>query len=249
MKSIHYYIYIVCCCVALASCDSGDIAEKVYTVDEKGYTVELTARVSGIGEWDGTDYTLAVAGFTADSKFAQVQRALPATIGNGTPLSITLSNLSDDVQTVELALTNSLRKRIITLATINMNDYRNYGTRDTIRLDLGQVDVGQTGVLQMGLFNRACIQCHGANGRSAAGLTLTEGNAYAALVDVPSTRRTGYMRVESGNAEASLLHLILREGGEDLLSHNHTEILSSQFKTNLEEVSALIDQWIEQLKP
>ena len=78
---------------------------------------------------------------------------------------------------------------------------------------------------------------------------LTEGNAYAALVDVPSTRRTGYMRVESGNAEASLLHLILREGGEDLLSHNHTEILSSQFKTNLEEVSALIDQWIEQLKP
>ena len=66
---------------------------------------------------------------------------------------------------------------------------------------------------------------------------------------MPSTRRTGYMRVESGNAEASLLHLILREGGEDLLSHNHTEILSSQFKTNLEEVSALIDQWIEQLKP
>ena len=99
----------------------------------------------------------------------------------------------------------------------------------------------------MGVFNRACVQCHGANGRPAAGLNLTEGNAYASLVDVPSTRREGYMRVESGNAEASLLHLILSEGGENLLSHNHTEILSSQFKTNLEEMETLIDSWIDHL--
>jgi hypothetical protein len=55
--------------------------------------------------------------------------------------------------------------------------------------------------------------------------------------------------VESGNAEGSLLHLILNEGGENLLSHNHTEILSSQFKTNLEEVEDLIDSWIRQLTP
>lgn len=249
MKTIHYILLYIGAACALTSCDSGDIAEKVYTVDEKGYTVRMTAQVRGISEWDGTEYTLAVAGFTADSKFAQVQRAVPATLDDDSPLSITLSNLSDDIATVELALTNSLRKRIITLATINMSDYRDYGTHDTIRLDLGTIDVGQTGVLQMGVFDRACIQCHGANGRSAAGLTLTKGNAYAALVDVPSTRREGYMRVESGNAEASLLHLILREGGEDLLSHNHTEILSSQFKSNLEEVSAFIDQWIRHLKP
>ena len=219
MKLIHYILYMLAA-IGLAACDSGDIQDKVYTVDEKGKTVKLTAQVSGLGEWEGTGNAVAVAGFTADSKFAILQKALPST---------------------------SLRKRLITLAVINMSDYSDNTTRDTIRLDLGNIDVGRFGVLQTGLFDRACIQCHGASGRSAAGLNLTKGNARAALVDVPSSRKEGYMRVESGNAEGSLLHLILSEGGENLLSHNHTEILSSQFKSNLEEVSSLIDSWIESL--
>ena len=172
---------------------------------------------------------------------------MPSTSEDNLPVSIVLSNISDEVQLVELSLTNSLRKRLITLAVINMSDYSDNTTRDTIRLDLGNIDVGRFGVLQTGLFDRACIQCHGASGRSAAGLNLTKGNARAALVDVPSSRKEGYLRVESGNAEGSLLHLILSEGGENLLSHNHTEILSSQFKSNLEEVSSLIDSWIESL--
>lgn len=245
MKPIHY-IYIIAL-VCLASCDSGDIQEKVYTVDETGYTVKLTARMTGLSDWDGSGYTLAVAGFTPDSKFALMQRALPSTEDDDAPVSLVLSNISSDVKTVELVLTNSLRKRIITLATIDMADYQGNTARDTIRLDLGTLDVGELGVLQAGLFDRACIQCHGASGRSAAGLNLTQGNAGAALVDVPSTRREGYLRVESGNAEGSLLHLILSEGGENLLTHNHTEILSSQFKSNLEEVTALIDRWINRL--
>ena len=248
MKLTHY-IYIIGALLALVSCDSGDIVDKVYKVDEKGYTVKVTAQVSGLGEWDGTGNTVAVAGFTADSKYAILQQALPSTAEDGQPVSLVLSNLSSELQTVELVLTNSLRKRIITLATINMSDYRENTARDTIRLDLGRIDVGRFGVLQTGLFDRACIQCHGGNGRSAAGLNLTEGNARANLVDVPSTRKEGYLRVESGNSEASLLHLILNEGGENLLSHNHTEILSSQFKSNLEEVSSLIDSWIDHLAP
>lgn len=247
MKAIHY-IYIIAALVGFMACDSGDIAEKVYSVDETGYTVKVTARMNGLSEWEGTGYTMAVAGFTPDSKFALVQRALPTMAEDGLPVSLVLSNLSSEVQTIELALTNSLRKRIITLYTINMAEYANNTTHDTIRLDLGTIDVGRFGVLQTGVFNRACIQCHGGNGRSAAGLNLTEGNAYAALVGVPSTRHEGYLRVESGCVEGSLLHLILNEGGENLLSHNHTEILSSQFKTNLEEVSAFIDQWIVKIK-
>lgn len=246
MKTIHYILYIWAA-IGLVACDSGDIAEKVYMVDETGYTIKVTALMSGLSEWEGTGNTLAVAGFTADSKFAILQKALPSTAGDDTPVSIVLTNLSSEIQTIELALTNSLRKRIITLASVNMADYAKNSTRDTIRLDLGNIDVGRFGVLQTGLFNKACVQCHGASGRSAAGLNLTEGNAQAALVDVPSTRKEGYLRVESGTAETSLLHLILNEGGENLLSHNHTEILSSQFKSNLEEVSNLIDEWIESL--
>ncbi|MBQ9294319.1 MAG: hypothetical protein IJ219_05245 [Bacteroidaceae bacterium] len=248
MKPIHYILYIWAA-VCLASCDSGDIQDKVYQVDEKGYTVKMTACVSGLSEWEGTGFSLAVAGFTQDSKFALVQKAVPSTLDDGTSVSLVLSNISSEVRTVEVALTNSLRERIITLASVSMEDYSENTAHDTIRIDLGTIDVGRFGVLQTGLFDRACIQCHGGTGRSAAGLNLTKGNAYAALVDVPSTRLDGYMRVESGNAEGSLLHLVLNEGGENLLSHNHTEILSSQFKSNLEEVSSLIDSWIEHLVP
>ena len=233
----------------LASCDSGDIAESVHTVEEKGYTVKMTARVSGLSEWSGSGYALAVAGFTADSRYALLQRALPSTADDDTPVSLVLSNLSGELKTVELVLTNSLRERIITLAAINMADYAANTARDTIRMDMGNIDVGRFGVLQTGLFDRACIQCHGASGRSAAQLNLTAGNAMTNLVDVPSTRREGMLRVESGNAEGSLLHLILNEGGENLLTHNHTEILSSQFKSNLKEVEALIDSWIDRLTP
>lgn len=248
MKFTHYILYIGTL-VLLSACDSGDIAEKVYTVDETGYTVKMTAQVNGLSDWEGSGYTLAVAGFTQDSKFALLQRQFPSSIGGSWEGAIILSNLSGELQTVELSLTNSLRKRIITLATINMADYADNTAHDTIRLDLGSIDVSRFGVLQTGLFDHACIQCHGASGRSAAGLNLTKGNAQAALVDVPSSRKEGYLRVESGNAEGSLLHLILSEGGENLLSHNHTEILSSQFKTNLEEVSSLIDDWIDRLTP
>ena len=247
MKLTHY-IYIIGALVGLAACDSGDIEEKVFTVDEKGYTVKVTARVSGLSEWEGTGYTLAVAGFTADSKFAIMQKALPSSAEDDTPVSLVLSNISSEVQTVEVSLTNSLRKRIISLASVSMADHAENSAHDTIHLDLGTVDVSRFGVLQAGVFNRACIQCHGGNGRAAAGLDLTAGHARANLVDVPSTRREGMLRVESGNVEGSLLHLILSEGGENLLSHNHTEILSSQFKSNLEEVETLIDNWIEHLK-
>ena len=245
MKHLHYSLLYLSAALLLVSCDSGNIQDKVYTVDEKGLTVKVTAQVSHLSEWEGTGYTLAVAGFTEDSKFALLQRALPSGTEDGTAVSLVLSNISPEVQTVEVALTNSLRKRIISLATIDMTEHADKTAHDTIRLDLGTVDAGRLGILQAGIFNRACIQCHGASGRSAAGLNLTEGNAYDALVDVASTRREGFLRVASGNAEGSLLHLILSEGGENLLTHNHTEILSSQFKSHLEEVEALIDSWIE----
>ncbi len=248
MKPIHYLLYI-CAVVLLSACDGGDIPDRVYQVDEKGCTVKMTARMSGLDEWEGTGYTLAVAGFTQDSKFALLQKALPSSVEDGQPISLVLSNIGSEVRTVEVSLTNSLRKRIITLASVDMADYSDNGARDTILLDLGTIDVGRFGVLQTGVFNRACIQCHGGNGRSAAGLDLTEGKAQSDLVDVPSTRREGMLRVASGDAEGSLLHQILNEGGEDLLTQNHAEILSSQFKSNLEEVSRLIDSWIEHLAP
>lgn len=230
----------------LVSCDSGDIEEQSYTITDKGHTVKLTAVLSGIDTWE-SKYSISLAGFSTGDNYAQVVRSLPNTTPDGTKVEMILSNIGDNINTVELAITNRLRERIITLARVNLEDYTN--KKDTIYMDLGVTDVSKFGALQLGLFNMACIQCHGGNGGAgAAGLNLTEGRSFANLVNVPSSRKEGMMRVVGGNAQESLLHQMMAEGGENLLHVNHTEILSNQFRENLNEVRQLIDEWIGELR-
>lgn len=228
-----------------ASCDSGDIEEQQLSITDQGYTVKLTTVISGINSWDNK-YSVSLAGFTTGDNYAQVVRAIPNTTTDGTLVEMVLSNIGDNINTVELAITNRLRERIITLASVNLDEYTD--EKDTIRMDLGQTDVSRFGALQMGLFDKACIQCHGGNGGAgAASLNLTEGRSFANLVNIPSTRREGMMRVVSGDAQASLIHQMMADGGENLLHVNHTEILSNQFRENLNEVRQLIDDWINNL--
>jgi len=230
----------------LAACDSGDIEEQAYAITDQGHTVKLTATLTGIDSWE-SKYSVSLAGFTTGDNYAQVVRTLPNTTADNTKVELVLSNIGDNINTVELAITNRLRERIITLASVNMDDYA--GKKDTIRMDLGLTDVSRFGALQLGLFNMACVQCHGGNGGAgAASLNLTEGRSYANLVNVSSTRKEGMRRVVSGNAQESLLHQMMAEGGENLLHVNHTEILSNQFKENLNEVRQLIDEWINSMK-
>lgn len=225
----------------LGSCDSGDITETHYTVDSKGYNVKLTATLHGLSSLPA-GYTLTLAGFQEGDNFAVMQRAIPSGTEDS-PITLTLSNIGSNVSTVEVAVTNSLRERILSLATVKLDDYEEQ--TDTIRLDMGTLDASATGCLQRGMLDKACVQCHGANGRKAAGLDLTEGNTYADLVNVASSTRPGELRVAGGNPDGSLLWHILNDGGENLLHYNHTEVISSQFKDNLREVRAYLRKWIE----
>lgn len=237
-----FWLAIISC--LLASCDSGNILDKEITIRESGKVVKFTATIIGISDWGGT-YNVAVAGFSGDNQYALTQRAIPENTADGTTISIVMNNLSTEVNTVELALTNRLRKRILTLASMTIDDFKDDG--DTIRMDIGTIRVDEIGCIQRGIFDVACIQCHGANGRSAGNLNLTEGNAPACLVDVDaqsSVAGQGYKRIEAGNPDASLLYKILNPGGEDILHYNHTEVLSSQFKNNLDEVKSIIYEWI-----
>ena len=237
--------HFLLCTILFVSCDSGDIEEQAISIEDKGYTVKLTAVLSGIDSWE-SKYSVSLAGFTTGDNYAQVVRAIPNTTQDSTRIELVLSNIGDEINTVELAITNRLRERIITIARVNLDDYTNQ--KDTIHMDLGLTDVSRFGALQKGLFNMACIQCHGGNGGAgAASLNLTEGKSYANLVNVASTRKEGMMRVVSGNAQESLIHQMMADGGENLLHVNHTEILSNQFRENLNEVRQLIDDWINSL--
>lgn len=62
----------------------------------------------------------------------------------------------------------------------------------------------------------ACVQCHTSAGRGAAGLELTSAVAYARLVGVASSQRSGLLRVNPGNADDSyLVHKL--EGRSDIV--------------------------------
>lgn len=203
----------------LSGCDSGDIYDREISVEKTGKTVKLTAVVSGIGD-DEVDYNVALAAFSDDSKYAITQKVISENSENEQPISLVLDNLSNRINTVELVLTNTLRKRILTLVSINIEDFVTKG--DTIYMDLGTIRLDRVGCIQQGVFNVACVQCHGANGRSAAGLDLT--------VALPPKDK---------------LNQILIDGGVNILHYNHTDVLSSHFKNNLDEVKSLLYGWIE----
>ncbi len=232
----------------MASCDSGDIEPTSANIKSSGRTVKLTATFSGVGVWAERSCNVVLAGFTSESTYAQTQAAVPSTLADGTTRSIVLSSIPQSTETVELAITNNLRTRVITLHSVDMSAYESYGPTDTIFMDLGEVDVSLFGAIQTGVFDQACIACHGGNGSAAGNTNLTQGMAEAQLVGVSSTQLEGYTRVVAGDAEGSLLWMILNEGGENLLHYNHTEVLSSQFKDNLAYVKQLISDWIASLR-
>jgi len=205
----------------LIACDSGDILDKDITVKDSGKVVKVTATVMGMSA-DRGDYSVAVAAFSGDNKYAVTQRVISENTADGERVSITLENLSSEVNTVELALTNKLRKRILTLASMNIDDFDAGG--DTIRMELGTLRMDMEGCIRQGVFNVACIQCHGQNGRAAAGLDLTK-----------------------DNPPADKLEQILIDGGASILRYNHTDIISSHFKNNLDEVKTLLHDWLQNL--
>lgn len=239
-------LYLLAFLLVLTSCDSGDIVENDTEQESNGYTVRMNAIVSGMAALSDK-YTLALATFKANDNYALTVYSIPSTSADKAEVSIVASNITSDVSTVELVVTNRLRQRVISLASINMADYA--AATDTIRMNVGTVEVGMTGIIQRHVFNASCIQCHGGNGgNGAADLNLTEGHALANLKDVASTRKEDTFRIVSGNAGQSLLHRILAEGGEDILHYNHTEVLTSQFKNDAPAVRTFIDDWINSMK-
>lgn len=240
MKSI---LFGFCLVAVLSACDSGDI-ETQYSTLRSGQTVKLTAMVVGAKDWPDK-YSLALAGFNGETNYAVVQKTLPSFTEDSTCVELILGNLAEQVTDVEFAVTNKLRERILSLERIRLEDYPE--TTDTICMDLGVVDVSLFGCLQNGVFNQACVQCHGGNGRSAADLNLTPDYAFSQLVGVPSSRIDGLCRVVGGEPSRSVLYKILTEGEENLLTYNHTEILNSQFKDNRRGVLDVIEEWIKSL--
>lgn len=219
------------CLAGLTSCDSGPVDESIAYVPQEGRTVRVTGTFSGMDTWPG-GYTVAVAGFSQASDYAVVAKNIA--VGDGEVQTV-MSGVSEEVTEIEVCVIDRLRVRIATFARVdNLDELAD----DTIRLDVGALDVGMFHTVQQTVFNEDCIACHGMSNEAARGLYLTEGRSYGCLVGKPSSADPGKLLVSPGHSDDSFLHLVLHEDGH--LSHGHADILSAK-----PEKLNLIDDWID----
>ena len=112
---------------------------------------------------------------------------------------------------------------------------------DVVKMDVGVIDISMFNAIQQAFFNTTCANCHGASNRAAAGLYLTEGMSYEALVDVDSKKVEGKKLVETNNANNSVLHMVLTQPSVEGVSMAHRDLVSEK---NDQTILPLIDSWI-----
>lgn len=208
------------------ACDDGRIYEEVVATPEEGRVVKLSGRLTGAENWS-SGYSVVVAGFDDEKEYAIITKAIPSAECR----EVVLAGISDEVTRIELCVVNRLRKRILTYEAFDCPV-----TADTIRLDAGSKDLGMYATLQGQLFNTTCANCHGASTHAAAGLFLTEGKSYDALVNQPSVKVEDKLLVAPGDADGSVLYQTLATRISTAWNYDHTkEVLSDAWLGVLED--------------
>ena len=237
MKRSLLYLFIGASAVGLTACDEGDITDEVFVDVTESYVVKFTGDVTGIDRWS-EGYDIVLAAFDSESDYAVIQKQLTHTDDAHTILI--LSGVPTTARSIELCVTNKLRRRIISFERLTI-DPSEHSPSDTISITLpSSIDVGMFASIQRFVFDGAtynCSLCHGAeNGR--AGLDLTQGRSHDNLVNAASTRVEDAVRVVPGNASASVLHSALAEGNPTGLRYDHSGLVD-------EVIRRLIDDWID----
>lgn len=217
------------------ACDEGPIYGTDFDESAASRAATLSATLVGAERWtDG--YDLVLAAFDADGDYALVQKPV-VTAADGS-VRLTLSAIPAEAATVEFCVTDRLRRRIVTFESADLSTS---SSADTLRMVLAEpMDVGMFASIQRYVFDGTaynCSLCHSGDG-ARAGLDLSAGHSYAALVDVPSSRIEGATRVVPGSSSTSVLHNALAEGNPAGLRYDHSPLLPSPLRR-------LIDEWID----
>lgn len=235
MKKYIITILIGLAIQGLASCDDGRIYPETVTLSE-GKTVILEGVLNGLENWPGT-YRISIAGFEhADDEYASVSKVITVSDMVDGKVNIELSGIKDEISIVRLCVLDRLRKHIVSFKEIDVSK-----ATETVRMDVGTVDISMFNAIQLSYFNTTCANCHGASNRVAADLYLTEGRSYGSLVDIDSKKVEGKKLVESNNASGSVLHMVLHQESVEGIGMNHRDLVSEK---NEMTILPLIDSWI-----
>lgn len=223
----------------LTGCDDGHVDDPVYVNTDDSYTVEMTGTFQSLNTWNGT-YSVAVACFDGESDYSLLQKVLPSS-QEATTQVLKLSNVPTNAKTVEIAVVNTLRKRIATIYSYEIPEHQRYS--DPIKIDVGTLNVGMFGAINQFVFQGTgtnCSRCH-SSARATANLDLSADNAYSNLVGVPASSDATQTRVIPGDAEHSFLYKVITIGDENV-SYPHAGLFTNEtYATFLD----IIKSWIE----
>lgn len=203
---------------SLMSCDDGHVDDPVYVNTEDSYNVQITGTFKSLNTWNGT-YSVAAACFDDESNYSLIQKVLPSS-ANDTVQVLKLSNVPTNAHTVEIVVVNTLRKRIATLYSYEIPENQRYA--DTIKIDVGTLNVGMFGAINQFIFQGTgtnCSRCHSSE-RATANLDLTAEHAYSSLVGMKAQKDSTRTRVIPGDAENSFLYKVITEG-DDNVGYSH----------------------------
>ena len=190
----------------LASCDDGFVTDPVYESEQTGYNVKITGTFDGVDQW-ADNYNVVVAAFSEDDEYSSIQKTIQI---DGKETAITLGNVPSGAKIIEIALTNTLRKRVSTFYRYKVEDI---SADDTIRIDVGKQNVGMFSAINNTIFQgtaTTCSRCHSGE-KAARGLDLSAENAYKNLVGVKSNKDATLNRVTAGDSENSMLYKIITD--------------------------------------
>lgn len=229
-KFISFLLALPLLSAIATSCDDGKIYDEgMGPVKREGSTVKLTAQINDYSSWP-SGYSLVLAGFATNDQYAQTAKGLG--MDKEGKVDMVLSGVTNEVSQLEICVINKLRKRI---ATFYKTDFT--GQEDTIRVDAGTIDADIFNSIQNNILT-ACTNCHGAGNSAAAGLYLTAGKSYAALVNAKAvTSKEERVLVKPNDVENSYILDVLTQGAS---SHYHNDILSGDM-----DKLDLLENWIE----
>ncbi len=235
MKKYIIPAFVCFAILSLDSCDDGRIYPETASLSE-GKTVVLEGTLQGLENWPGT-YRVSVAGFeNADDEYADVSKVITSSDVIDGKVRVELSGIKENVTLVRLCILDRLRRHIVTFKEVEVAS-----AKETVKMDVGTMDISMFNAIQQSYFNTTCANCHGASNRAAAGLYLTAGKSYDALVGKPSTKVEGINMVEPNDAQHSLLHMILNQEVVEGISMTHRDLVSEK---NEQSILPLIDSWI-----
>lgn len=221
--------------ILLTGCDEG----KIYPEETTTHTMfaRLDVTLKGKEAWPQKDL-IVLAAFSDDNSLPVATTVIPEPTASSNTASVSLGLTgSEKMLAVSIVTKGTTRQVLYNFYTYPITEFS-----EEITLPVKEIDLASFDRVQKLIFDANCVACHGGSTTAAAGLYLTEGKSYDAIVErAASLSGEGKMIVCPEKPDESFIMDILQS---DIVRYNHSDIFAST-----PEFITLMKTWITEGAP